>query len=139
MSRKYSHQGYDDQKSDNRPRERPQGPRPKREGPRGRGFGAEREDVFRCRDCSTQRPISQEITAETVCGKCGAALHSCVHCIYFDSSSPNECRKPVEIPLRSKTKGNACPLFSPKIVQEFASDVQKSSDARAAFDALFDL
>jgi len=66
-------------------------------------------------------------------------LHSCVHCIYFDTGAPNECRKPIEAPQKSKVKGNSCTFFSPKIVQEFASDVKKSSDARAAFDALFDI
>jgi hypothetical protein len=43
------------------------------------------------------------------------------------------------IPARvaKKTAANDCPLFSPKLVSEFAKDRDKPTDPRAAFDALF--
>lgn len=137
MSRKYSQPGYGDSSRSEKPRSKPTGPRPQREGPRGKGFGAQREDVFRCRDCGTQRQISDEVAFDTECRKCGRTLHNCVNCRFFDSGARFQCRQTLPAELASKTKANQCELFDPKVVQEFASDVNRSSDARAAFDALF--
>ena len=135
--RKYIQRGY---QNDDRPSARkPQGPPPERkEGPRGRGLGAPQNEVFRCRDCGTQRPIAALIENDTVCHNCGRALHSCVNCSHFDTSARNECRKPIPARLPSKTKANTCEHFAQKIVVE--SDGGKSdspTDPRAAFDALF--
>ena len=135
--RRYRQRGYQD---DDRPQSRrPQGaPPPKKEGPRGRGLGAPQNEVFRCRDCGTERPIAAIIEFDTNCHNCGRALHSCVNCAYFDTSARWECRKPIPARLPSKTKANTCELYAQKIVLE--SDGGKSdspSDPRAAFDALF--
>ncbi|MCB1037818.1 MAG: hypothetical protein KDD47_28550 [Acidobacteria bacterium] len=137
MSRKYSQKGYDEGSREESRGRRPPGPRPSREGPRGRGLGAERSDVFRCRDCGTAHPIFEEILAETTCSKCGKALHSCVNCANFDTARRFECRVPLTAGIASKTKANACEHFQPKVVQEFESDTKKDDDARSAFDALF--
>jgi hypothetical protein len=135
--RKYGQKGYQD---DDRPKSRErQGPPPARkEGPRGRGLGAPQNQVFRCRDCGTERPVSAPIEFDTPCHQCQSALHSCVNCTHFDTSARNECRKPIPARMPSKTKANTCELYSQKIV--FESDGGKSdspSDPRAAFDALF--
>ncbi len=75
---------------------------------------------------------------EATCGECGNDLHTCSNCLNFDTSRPNECRKPILQRVESKAKRNACQLFTPNTVQEFASDSRAaSSDPRAAFDALF--
>jgi hypothetical protein len=135
--RRYRQTGYQD---DDRPKQRgPQGPPPPRkEGPRGRGLGAPKNEVFRCRDCGTERPIAAVIVADSTCTNCGRPLHNCVNCLHFDTSARNECRKPIPARLPSKTKANTCELFAQKIAVE--SDGGKSDspkDPRAAFDALF--
>jgi hypothetical protein len=135
--RKYVQRGY---QSDDRPQaRRQQGPPPERkEGPRGRGLGAPQNEVFRCRDCGTERPIAAIIELDTTCHNCGRALHSCVNCTHFDTSARFECRKPIPARLPSKTKANSCELYAQKIAVE--SDGRKSdspADPRAAFDALF--
>jgi len=136
--RKYRQTGYQD---DDRPKSSrgPQGPPPARkEGPRGRGLGAPKTEVFRCRDCGTERPIAAVIVADSTCTHCNRPLHNCVNCVHFDTSARNECRKPIPARLPSKTKANSCELFAQKIAVE--SDGGKSDspkDPRAAFDALF--
>lgn len=138
MSRKYSQKGYDEGDRD-KPRGRgSQGPRPSREGPRGRGFGATRSDIFRCRDCGTAHSQFQEIPPDASCKKCGKPLHNCVNCASFDAARRFECRVDLEVGIASKTKANTCEHFQPKVVQEFDSDTNKDDDARSAFDALFD-
>jgi hypothetical protein len=140
--RKYQHRGYQDS---DRPAERrseqpaqQQGPRERPEGPRGRGLGAPTETVFRCRICGTKQQVQGVLPVEATCSECGNDLHSCSNCQFFDTSRPNECRKPILQRVESKSKRNTCQLFTPKSVQEFASDARAaSSDPRAAFDALF--
>jgi len=117
----------------------PQGPREKKDGPRGRGLGAPTESVFRCNACGEKQLSADDIPPEATCRKCGAALHSCSNCIHFDTSARWECRVSDQIPARvpKKTAANDCPMFSPKLVSEFAKDRDKPTDPRAAFDALF--
>jgi hypothetical protein len=137
--RKYKQRGYQD---DDRPREPrregPAGPRPEREGPRGRGLGAPQREVFRCRDCGAENVVSAALAFDSACHQCRAPLHVCVNCAHFDTSARNECRKPIPARMPSKTKANTCELYSPKIALETdggRSDHPK--DPRAAFDALF--
>ena len=137
---KYRQRGYKDSE-----REAPRArspfapPPPKKDGPRGRGLGSPSESVFRCNACGEKRPPLDEVTPETVCWRCGAALHSCSNCLHFDTSHRWECRQVERIPARvaKKTAANECPVFTPKTVQEFEKDRDKPSDPRAAFDALF--
>jgi hypothetical protein len=141
---KYRQRGYKDSEREDRGSgsggRGPQGPREKKEGPRGRGLGAPTESVFRCAACGEKQLSTTDIAPEATCRKCGAALHSCSNCVSFDTSERWECRKHAEIPERvaKKNAANTCPLFSPKLVSEFAKDRDKPpTDPRAAFDALF--
>jgi hypothetical protein len=146
--RKYRHRGYqDDGSRGERPARSPQAPRPKPEGPRGRGLGAPTETVFRCSGCGERQLAGIEITAKSQCLKCGADLHSCANCTHFDTASRWECRRHEEIPKRVEKKraANECPAWTPKEAQEFGRDRDRPaptstgdpSGARAAFDALF--
>lgn len=139
--RKYRQRGYQDSGSGSERRgSAPQGPREKKEGPRGRGLGAPTETAFRCGSCG-ERQVASEIASDAVCGKCGQPLHTCSNCQHFDTSTRWECRQTIPERIAKKTAANACPLFAPKAVQEFAKDRDRPAptDARAAFDALFKL
>lgn len=138
---KYRQRGYkDDERGEPRGRG-PQGPREKKEGPRGRGLGAPSETVFRCARCGEKRPVFDEVPFDATCAKCGTDLHTCSNCISFDTSARWECRRFEEIPAKvvKKSTRNECPLFTPKTAQEFGKESDKGNpgDARSAFDALF--
>jgi hypothetical protein len=138
--RKYRQRGYMDEGGGEEPRRgRPTGPRPRREGPRGRGLGAPTAEVFRCATCGRQAaaPAAGEFAA--TCSSCGADLHSCTNCRHFDSSAPLECRRTVPERVGAKAKNNDCELFEAKMTKEFGSDSGRPDDPRAAFDALFKL
>lgn len=138
---KYRQRGYQDSGDRDRPRSAPQGPREKKDGPRGRGLGAPTESVFRCAACGEKRISVDDIPVDAACAKCGADLHTCSNCVSFDTSVRWECRRFQEIPARvlKKSTRNECPLFTPKVAQEFGKDRDNPSpgDARSAFDALF--
>ena len=136
--RKYGQRGY----MDDGPREkrsRQQGPRERSEKPRGRGLGAPTKSAFRCNRCGHSLAAGQAIAVDATCPDCGEDVHSCTNCSHFDTSARFECRQELSEPIPKKAKRNQCELFSPKTTVEFDTDQPSPSDARAAFDSLFDI
>jgi len=138
--RKYRHRGYQDSEWEERERQRER-ERVRRDeerlAPKGRGLGAPTVSVFRCRVCGEKQPFTSQVPLEASCFKCHAALHSCAHCVFFDTSAPNQCLKPVLTRVANKNAANACQLFAPRLVQEFGGEELSLKDPRAAFEALF--
>lgn len=147
--RKYRHQGYQDgggfskksgEKRSQSPRPEPQ--RQRIEGaPRGRTAGGFGPEAFKCNQCGQVRVNLSELTPDETCGKCGADLHSCGNCRFFDTTTMWECRENITVRVANKHAKNVCTLFSPKIVRDLSADKGRSpqtpDDARKAFDALF--
>jgi hypothetical protein len=149
--RKYRHKGYQDgggySSHGSGSEQRPQGPRPEQrpqrmEGaPRGRTAGGFGPEVFKCNQCGTQRIGLENPTADEVCASCGADLHTCGNCRFFDTSTLWECRENIPARVSGKHTHNECAFFQPKVVRDLAHDKarqpQTPDEARNAFDALF--
>lgn len=151
--RKYRHRGYQDgggySNNNSGGGSRPQGPRPELpprqqriEGaPRGRTAGGFGPEVFKCNGCGQQRIGLEQPTSEETCIKCGADLHTCGNCRFFDTTTLWECRENIPARVSPKHLKNECAFFSPKVVRDLAADKarqpQTPDDARKAFDALF--
>ena len=154
--RKYRHRGYQDggggggyssHGSGNGQTQRPQGPRPdmpkaRLEGaPRGRTAGGFGPEAFKCNRCGELRHSLGDMTFEDACLKCGADLHTCGNCRFFDTTTLWECRENIPKRVSGKHSKNECTFFQPKIVKDLAADKgkmpQTPEDARKAFDALF--
>lgn len=73
--------------------------------------------------------------------KCGADLHTCGNCRFFDTTTLWECRENITVRVSPKHARNECALFQPKVVRDLAADKSRQpvtpDDARKAFDALF--
>ena len=136
--RKYRHRGYMDSGSESSAR-RPAGPRPPREGPRGRGADQEKAVVFRCKHCGERVLDLDSIGVGALCRKCGEALHSCSQCAFFDTSARFECSKPIPARIPAKKAGNECTFYAPAKTFDLtgARGTATPDDARSAFDALF--
>ncbi len=154
--RKYRQNGYQDSNrgSDSRRSERPRQPGPKLPlditGPKLPRL-VQNIAASRCYSCATTLP--QEITFNSACPKCGAALHCCKQCVNFDSSTRFQCVKPIPVRIAVKDQANTCGLFMPRVTvardalpsgtaprigENGAAPAPRSaSDARAAFDSLF--
>lgn len=165
--RKYRQHGYQDsgsrdsnrERRDERPR--PQGPRPPIDvtGPRLPRL-VQAVTAARCFNCSTTLPPSTDFKG--TCPKCGAALHCCKQCTYFEPSTRFQCVKPITARIAMKDQANECALFKPRftVARDAAhppapagygqtaggssavalpniAAPRNSSDARAAFDSLF--
>lgn len=147
--RKYKHKGYQDGGgySSGGQTPRPQGPRPepqrqRMEGaPRGRTAGGFGPEAFKCNACGQLRHSLGEFTSEDICSKCGADLHTCGNCRFFDTTTLWECRENIPARVPGKHVKNECTFFQPKIVRDLSADKgklpQTPDDARKAFDALF--
>ena len=151
--RKYRHHGYQDGGSYSshgnggaqtpRPQgPRPDGPKPRLEGaPRGRTAGGFGPEAFKCNRCGELRHSLGDMTFEDACLKCGADLHTCGNCRFFDTTTLWECRENIPKRVSGKHSKNECTFFQPKIVKDLAADKgkmpQTPEDARKAFDALF--
>lgn len=135
--RKYGHRGYQESSrtgGGGRPSDAP----PRFEGaPKGRGAERNRDEVFRCKACGEKNDV--EVARAATCKKCGAALHACSQCRHFDSSAPNQCRKPVAAAIPSKNAANDCALFEPAVSLDLKgrTAIDTPDQARAAFDKLF--
>lgn len=140
--RKYRQRGYQDEgPRERRPQEprkpiEPRDPRMPRD-PRVPNMPGFRE-VFRCTRCGN--PEGLEVGFDTVCSKCGVALHACIQCTSFDAGAPLECMQKIPARVSPKDARNECALFSPriKVERETGSTVAPNS-ARKAFDDLFKL
>ena len=138
MSQKYRQPGYQGQS-----REDQQGRRyrekPMREGPRSPrmpGF----QEVLRCAMCGVPLPRSlDEIIFSSQCRKCGADLHTCKNCTYFDSGSRFECTQSIPKRMARKDVKNSCEFFQARTAIEkiTTSGSLTPSDARDAFENLF--
>ena len=149
--RKYKHRGYQDgggySYSGGQQQQRPQGPRPdapkqRLEGaPRGRTAGGFGPEAFKCNRCGELRHSLGELIFDETCLKCGADLHTCGNCRFFDTTTLWECRENIPKRVSGKHARNECTFFQPKIVKDLAADKGKQpltpDDARKAFDALF--
>src|SRR5271154_2097066 len=118
--RKYRQNGYQDsnsrdfskgQRREERPK--PQGPRPPIDvtGPRLPRM-VQSVTAARCFNCSTT--LLPDIELQGKCPKCGAALHCCKQCSYFEPSTRFQCLKPVPVRIAAKDQANECTLFKPR-------------------------
>jgi predicted RNA-binding Zn-ribbon protein involved in translation (DUF1610 family) len=139
--RKYRHRGYQDGDREDRERKPPRtdqrGQRGPDGAPRGRGVGSPTVVTFKCSVCGHElRDLS--IDTDTPCPSCGKPVRTCTNCSFFNPSARFECRKPLEARVENKAKANQCQLFQPKAIRDLrAAKPEKTTDARAEFDALF--
>jgi hypothetical protein len=160
--RKYKQNGYMDSERDSRPfredRPKPQGPRPSIDitGPRLPRL-VQHVAASRCFSCATTLPA--DVNFSGACPKCGAELHCCKQCSYFDPSTRFQCAKPIPLRIPLKDKANECASFKPRVTvardgvsngngngngngAHSASSgappmPRNADDARSAFDRLF--
>ncbi len=155
--RKYKQRGYMDYDAPTgeereRERPRPRGPKPPIDitGPRLPRM-VETVTAARCYNCATPFPPDMDFSG--VCPKCGAELHCCKQCAFFEPSTRFQCTKPIPARIPYKDKANECTFFRPRVTVARDSappssvirmsdrpDIaapKSAADARLAFDRLF--
>lgn len=93
-------------------------------------------EVFRCSQCGNS--CSSDVGFDSRCGRCGAELHACAQCRFFDPGSRFECMQTIPARLSPKNARNGCTLFSPRTtVERETTTTRPENDPRKAFDDLF--
>jgi hypothetical protein len=107
-----------------------------------------------CHACGADVGARERIGRRDTCARCGAELHSCQQCRFYDARAYNACREPQAERVLDKERGNFCDYFTP-LDAEAASGTApaaaaetsvgtgtaptgpRSVDARAQLDHLF--
>ena len=66
---------------------------------------------WKCQATQSDEPLPLSRRAE--CSRCGADLHVCRQCEFFDPKVSESCREPIAEPVLDKTKANFCGYFVP--------------------------
>ncbi len=98
-------------------------------------------EVIRCQHCGHQQVAeSAFIAPRTQCEKCSTNLHSCRHCVHFDTSTLHQCRETIETPVGDKWSANGCKKYKPRLVLDSTGrrhGGRASKDPKSMFDSLF--
>jgi hypothetical protein len=94
-------------------------------------------EVFRCARCGNK--LSLPVGVADRCGRCGVGVHSCIHCVSFDTSARWECsQQALTARVTPKDEGNLCTFFEARTTVERQTTTQVApNNARQAFDDLF--
>jgi hypothetical protein len=134
MDRKYKQRGYMDAYRQEKPRSSPvrekEGRAPKLPGVR---------EAFRCALCGHLMPVQFGVSTDSQCQRCGADLHACKNCLFFDTGSRFECSQPISLRIAPKDKRNRCDFFKVRITveRETSTSLTQIKDPRQAFNKLF--
>ena len=71
------------------------------------------------------------------CRACGAELHACRMCEFYDTSKAKHCREPVAEEVKDKTVANFCDYFRPSLAAYRPEALSAAERARAELEALF--
>ncbi len=68
--------------------------------------------VGRCYRCSASLAFVERIGRRDLCEGCGAYLHCCRNCTFYEPGCYNECREPQAERQVDKEAGNFCEYFT---------------------------
>lgn len=71
------------------------------------------------------------------CKACGAALHVCRLCQFYDISKAKHCSEPIAEEVRDKERANFCDYFKPRPNAWSNQPQSEAEKARAELEALF--
>jgi hypothetical protein len=93
--------------------------------------------VKTCHSCNKELPIGRSVGRRDTCPFCGADLHCCLNCRFFDPSVSKQCCEPAAALVKEKTKANFCDYFVFADSQRSVKPNTDTKQARSALDALF--
>jgi predicted RNA-binding Zn-ribbon protein involved in translation (DUF1610 family) len=92
-----------------------------------------------CAACRRTFDLKRRTVRRDECPHCGAELHACVNCRFFDPRYVRGCQEPsaiAEETVRDTDRANFCQWFEHRRGAP-SSGGASGTDAKAAFDALF--
>ena len=68
-----------------------------------------------CHKCQNEIATTAKIGRRDACDACGADLHVCLNCGFYDVSAYNDCHEPTAERVVDKERSNFCEYFMPRI------------------------
>lgn len=91
---------------------------------------------MRCVACSADLGRIERVGRRDVCPQCGADLHSCRHCRFYDPRAYNECREPQAERVLDKQRSNFCDQFAQR-PDTAAAETGAAAGTRDRLERLF--
>lgn len=95
-------------------------------------------EVLSCWKCGhALEEMPMPLRRRDECPACGADLHVCRMCEFYDTSVAKSCREPVAEEVTDKERANFCDYFRGRSGVQAAGGAGEARVARAELDALF--
>jgi hypothetical protein len=88
-----------------------------------------------CHKCRIEIADDFFVGRQAQCPSCGADLHCCLNCSFYDEGSYNECHEPQAERVLEKSRSNFCDFFS--FQQTTKTSGAAHSGAKDKLEALF--
>ena len=88
-----------------------------------------------CWACGEELDMTVKVQRRDECINCGADLHVCKNCRFWDPGYANECRENTAYYIRDREKANFCMAFEYKSTTD--QDAAEANTARSALEDLF--
>jgi hypothetical protein len=92
--------------------------------------------TYRCYRCDIDQGVIESVGRRDTCLSCGADLHCCYNCEFYDPSFHNQCRESQAERQVDKDRSNFCDYFQFRHGAR-AGERRGAESARGALDALF--
>lgn len=89
-----------------------------------------------CHRCGTAIGL-ERIGVRDVCEGCGAWLHCCRNCEFYEPGAHNDCREPAAEMVADKEQGNFCEYFRPSRRSASSSAPDRAAEAKEKLEKLF--
>ncbi len=90
-----------------------------------------------CHSCKKEISLEGRVGRRNVCAHCGADLHCCLNCKFYDEFAQNRCREPEAEWVSDRERGNFCDFFSFRDVESSSEDSEKARKAKEKLRRLF--
>ncbi len=88
-----------------------------------------------CHACKRELQIARLTGRRDECPFCGADIHCCLNCTFYDRASSKQCREPSSELVKEKDKANFCDYF--RFAEAAAKAPAGVEQARKELDDLF--
>jgi hypothetical protein len=88
-----------------------------------------------CHACGGEMDFIVKVGREDHCDHCGADLHCCKNCKWYEPGANNDCREDSNVYIPDREKSNFCHLF--EYTKEKPKKQVSKDDIKSKLDALF--
>jgi hypothetical protein len=93
---------------------------------------------LRCWKCGASlADYSLPLRRLEACRACGAELHACRMCVFYDTAVAKHCRETVAEEVKDKVRANFCDYFSPSPAAYRPDESSAAERARTQLESLF--